>query len=60
MWLSARELAELEDFAFEASRMLLDSRRGATLNDAFLQMWQDAGIDPADLGRALEQDRDKI
>jgi hypothetical protein len=54
------ERAELEDFAFEAARMLIDSRRGATLNDAFLQMWRDAGIDPADVGKALAEDQDKV
>jgi hypothetical protein len=40
--------------------MLIDSRRGATLNDAFLQMWRDAGIDPADVGKALSEDQDQL
>ena len=58
--LADTERGELEDFAFEAARMLIDSRRGATLNDAFLQMWRDAGIDPADVGKALAEDQDKV
>ena len=58
--LTAQERAELEDFAFEAARMLIDSRRGATLNDAFLQMWREAGVDPADVGRALSEDQAKL
>jgi len=58
--LDEREIRELEDFGFEAARMLLDSRRGATLNDAFLQMWKDAGVDPRDLAAGLDRDRDKI
>ncbi|MDH5672597.1 MAG: ferritin-like domain-containing protein [Myxococcales bacterium] len=58
--LAASELAELEDFAFEATRMLLDSRQGATLNDAFLQVWRDAGIDPADVARGIADDRDQV
>jgi hypothetical protein len=58
--LSQSEREELEDFAFEASRLLIDSRSGATLSDAFLQIWKDAGIDPMDVGQALSQDRDKL
>jgi P-aminobenzoate N-oxygenase AurF len=58
--MSPKEVSELEDFGYEAARMLLDSRRGATLNDAFLQMWRDAGVDPKDLAAGLDRDRDKI
>ncbi len=58
--LSESERAELEDFAFEASRMLIDSRSGASLGDAFLQIWRDSGIDPMDVGTALSQDREKL
>ncbi len=52
-------LAELEDFAFEATRMLIDSRRGATLNSAFMQMLTDAGVDLAELAASMQQDRAK-
>jgi P-aminobenzoate N-oxygenase AurF len=58
--LSAAEIAELEDFAFEASRMLIDSRSGASLGDAFLQIWRECGIDPVDVGNALSKDREKL
>jgi hypothetical protein len=58
--LSATEVKELEDFAFEASRLLIDSRSGASLGDAFLQIWRDSGIDPTDVGVSLSKDRDKI
>ncbi len=58
--LSQSEREELEDFAFEASRMLIDSRSGASLGDAFLQIWKDSGIDPMDVGKALSQDREKL
>ena len=58
--LDAAEVAELEDFAFEAARMLLDSRRGATLNDAFLQVWKDSGIDPEELTKGIAEDQEQV
>ncbi len=58
--LEPARVAELEDFAFEATRMLLDSRRGATLNSAFLQMLADAGVDPEELAKGLQRDQDKL
>jgi hypothetical protein len=58
--LAPERVAELEDFAFEATRMLLDSRRGATLNSAFLQMLTDAGVDPNELAAGLQRDGDKL
>jgi hypothetical protein len=58
--LAPERVAELEDFAFEATRMLLDSRRGATLNDALLQVLKDAGVDPADLAKGMQRDADKL
>jgi hypothetical protein len=53
-------VAELEDFAFEATRMLLDSRRGATLNSAFLHMLTEAGVDPEQLAAGMARDQEKI
>jgi hypothetical protein len=58
--LSPERIAELEDFAFEAARMLLDSRRGPTLNSAFLQMMTDAGVDLAEMSASLQRDREKV
>jgi hypothetical protein len=58
--LAPREVATLEDFAFEATRMLLDSRRGQTLSDAFAAMLRDSGLDPAEVGKALAADSDKV
>ncbi len=58
--LEPARVAELEDFAFEATRMLLDSRRGSTLNDAFMQNLKEAGVDPADLAAGLRDDQDKL
>jgi rubrerythrin len=58
--LAPERVAELEDFAFEATRMLLDSRRGSTLNDALVQVLQEAGVDPNDLAKGLRRDEDKL
>lgn len=58
--LTDQEIADLEDFSFEASRMLLDSRRGTTLNQALMQMLADAGVDPSDLVTGLGKERDKM
>jgi hypothetical protein len=45
--LSDRERGELEDFAFEAARLLIDSRAGVSMRDSVMQIWRGAGIDPA-------------
>jgi hypothetical protein len=43
--LDDRERAELEDFAFEAARVLIDSRGGASLRDSAMQVMAEAGVD---------------
>ncbi len=58
--LSDAEKKELEDFAFEAAQMLLDTRRGATFFDGMLERWKEAGVDPADVMTAMATERDKI
>jgi hypothetical protein len=58
--LEPARIAELEDFAFEATRMLLDSRRGATLNSAFLQMLIEAGVDPQEMAAGMQRDSEKL
>ncbi|RIK92238.1 MAG: hypothetical protein DCC71_24580 [Proteobacteria bacterium] len=44
--LSDAERAAIEDFAFEAARNLLDSRRGGTMRESVLALWKEAGLDP--------------
>ncbi len=44
--LSDAERAELEDFAFEAARLLVDSRTGTPMRHSALQIWKEAGVDP--------------
>ena len=58
--LSEREIAEIEDFAFECARLLIDSRSGTTMRGSVLALWQDAGVDPGDAFHALAKERDKI
>jgi len=58
--LSQAESQELQDFAFETTRLLMASRAGMTMRDRVLEMWRSAGVDPADVMKQLESERDKI
>ena len=58
--LTERESAELQDFAFETTRLLIASRAGNTMRDRIMQVWADAGVDPGDVIRKLEGERDLI
>jgi hypothetical protein len=58
--LSERERAALEDFAFESARLLIDSRAGSALRDSVLRIWQDAGIDVAEVLPRLVQERARM
>jgi hypothetical protein len=58
--LSERESRELQDFAFECTRALMASRAGLSMRDRVLQVWRDAGVDPADVFKSLEKERDQI
>ena len=55
-----REIAEIEDFAYESARLLIDSRAGLSLRQTALQLWSNAGVDPAEALGALLQEREKI
>ncbi|MCP3986261.1 MAG: ferritin-like domain-containing protein [bacterium] len=58
--LSDQEKAELEDFAFEIARLLIDSRGGTSIRESALTIWREAGVDPAEAVAAIAKDRDKI
>ncbi|MDJ0788596.1 MAG: ferritin-like domain-containing protein [Myxococcota bacterium] len=58
--LSEEKKAEIEDFAFESSRLLIDSRAGLALRDTALKLWADAGVDPGEAFQALLKERQKI
>ncbi len=52
--------ADLEDFAFEAARLLVDSRAGTSMRDSVLTIWKEAGIDPVSGMAELAKERDTI
>jgi len=58
--LSDGERAEIEDFAFEAARLLIDSRGGTALRQSALAIWADVGVDPGEAMGALLKEREKI
>jgi len=54
------EKAEIEDYAFEAARRLVDSRGGNSMRDSVFRIWQEAGVDPMEGFREIMKERDKI
>ncbi|MBW2315302.1 MAG: ferritin-like domain-containing protein [Deltaproteobacteria bacterium] len=58
--LGERERQELEDFAFEATRMLMASRAGNTMRDRVMEVWAGAGVDPTEAMLELAKERDVI
>jgi hypothetical protein len=58
--LSLAERAELEDFAFESSRLLIDSRAGNAIRDSIFKLWASLGIDMAEAFASILKDRQKI
>jgi len=55
--LSDAERAGLEDFAYEAARLLIDTRAGTALRDSVLGIWRAAGIDPVEVLPRLVKER---
>ena len=58
--LSPEQIAELEDFAFEAARLLADSRSGTSMRQSALEIWREAGLDPKLVFAELLKEREKI
>jgi rubrerythrin len=58
--LSGAEKAEIEDFAFEAARRLVDSRGGTSMRESVFRIWQEAGVDPMEGFREIMKEREKI
>ena len=58
--LSAEERTRIEDFAFEAARKLIDSRGGGTMRDSVMELWREAGLDPAWAFSELAKERAAI
>jgi len=58
--LSDAEKAELEDFAYEAAALLIDSRSGKTMRHSALELWKEAGLDPEASFAAIVKERDTV
>lgn len=58
--LGKSELEELEDFALEASRTLIDARRSSTLFTAIVEVWTHAGLDVAGLLESASKEMPEI
>jgi len=58
--LTDAERAELEDFAFESARLLIDSRSGNSIRETVFKLWQSLGIDMAAAFASILKDRDRI
>ena len=58
--LTERESRELQDYAFEATRLLMASRAGNTMRDRVLSVWENAGVDPTEAMSRLAGERDLI
>lgn len=58
--LAEAEKAEIEDFAFESARLLVDSRSGVSLRQSMLGIWQDSGIDAGEALQALARERSRM
>lgn len=54
------ERRELEDFALEAARTLIDNRRQQGLLTAMVDVWAEAGVDPVALLTSLQNEREEI
>jgi len=51
---------EIEDFAFEAARLLVDQRAGYSMRERIMKIWSEAGIDPNEALGEMVKERDVI
>ena len=58
--LSAAQRVELEDFALEASRTLIDNRNQQAFLGEVLNVWSEVGIDAAELLACLHREMDEL
>jgi hypothetical protein len=56
--LSDEEKADLEDFAFEAARLLIASRAGNSARDSMFAVWQSVGLDPMEAINAIRDEQE--
>lgn len=58
--LSDEQKAELEDFAFESARLLVDSRIGLSMRESIFNIFGEAGVDPQTAIAEILKDREKL
>jgi P-aminobenzoate N-oxygenase AurF len=58
--LGAQQIREVEDFAFEAARLLIDSRAGLSMRDSVMKLWSEAGVDPKQALIEIAKDRAQL
>ena len=58
--LKPEEVSEIEDFAFEAARLLIDSRTQGSMRQSLFKIWAELGIDPKQALGEIMADREKI
>jgi rubrerythrin len=58
--LSDAERTELEDFALEASRTLIDNRNSQAFLGEVLKVWSEVGIDPTELLNCLHAEMEEL
>jgi hypothetical protein len=58
--LSDAQRTELEDFALEAARTLIDNRNQPALLSAVMQIWAEVGIDAGELFACVAREREEL
>jgi rubrerythrin len=58
--LSEREKEELEDFAFTAAQLLIDSRVANTVRANVFKLWEEAGVDMQEALQTIMKDRERV
>ncbi|MBI3785870.1 MAG: ferritin-like domain-containing protein [Deltaproteobacteria bacterium] len=58
--LNEAQRTELEDFALEAARTLIDQRNQQTFFSSVLALWAEAGIDPVEMLNSVRNEREEL
>ncbi|MFT5696997.1 MAG: hypothetical protein ACI9QQ_002981, partial [Myxococcota bacterium] len=58
--LSDEERRDLEDFAFEAARLLIASRAGGSARESMFEVWRECGLDPMDAIAAIRDEQTTV
>jgi hypothetical protein len=58
--LSEAERSDLEDFALEAARTLIDQRNQQTFFSTVLAIWAEVGVDPVEMLTSVQNERESL